>query len=603
MGRREKSIPLADMSDLSIGQSMRLSRQSKSISLSDMANLLGYTRGYLSMIENGHKQPPLDLVVSYERVLGLESGRLSQVLESPRLVEGHPEHPSDVAQVLEHWEILSDGVNFWNQWREANPNTRPFLARAKFSGANLEGSNLSGADLTRAVFSEAKLNKADLSESVLRQTFLQGAELSGASLSRAYLKDAKLYGANLSEANLSEANLSGADLGNCDLSGANLSEANLSGANLSEANLSGADLTRTNITSASLDMTNLVEAVVSNTIFGDVDLSRVTGLEAVRHTGPSVIGLDTILRSQAKISEVFLRRAGVSETIITYIRSLVTPAIEYYTCFMSYSGKDEDFARKLHDDLRERGIRCWFAPDDLIIGDKFVSRIDESVKLSDKFIVILSENSISSSWVGREVEVALEKESQQKRDVLYPIRLDNAALMASNAWIADLRRTRHIGDFTKWKEPEAYQQALRRLLRDLNALPRSASILNKGFRAEAAVDKWLRVLNISVEQQRETSIPDFVVTDKDGNKVGVEVKYYSQPQRVREKKWRDYYKYLESKQKDYEKLLMVAVFPDESDAEKGAINLNSIAHEVPNVTFTAGYIQDNEFIPINVFRS
>jgi transcriptional regulator with XRE-family HTH domain len=568
MGRREKSIPLADMSDLSIGQSMRLSRQSKSISLSDMANLLGYTRGYLSMIENGHKQPPLDLVVSYERVLGLESRRLSQVLESPRLVEGHPEHPSDIAQVLEHWEILSDGVNFWNQWREANPNTRPFLARAKFSGANLEGSNLSGADLTRAVFSEAKLNKADLSESVLRQTFLQGADLSGASLSRAYLKDAKLYGANLSE-----------------------------------ANLSGADLTRTNITSASLDMTNLVEAVVSNTIFGDVDLSRVTGLEAVRHTGPSVIGLDTILRSQAKISEVFLRRAGVSETIITYIRSLVTPAIEYYTCFMSYSGKDEDFARKLHDDLRERGIRCWFASVDLIIGDKFVSRIDESVKLSDKFIVILSENSISSSWVGREVEVALEKESQQKRDVLYPIRLDNAALMASNAWIADLRRTRHIGDFTKWREPEAYQQALRRLLRDLNALPRSASILDIVFRAEAAVDKWLRLLNTSVEQQREKGIPDFIVTDKDGNKVGVEVKYYSQPQRVREKKWRDYYKYLESKQKDYEKLLMVAVFPDESDAVMGAINLNSIAHEVPNVTFTAGYIQDNKFIPINVFRS
>ena len=118
MGRREKSVPLVDMSDLSIGQFMRLSRQSKSISLSDMAKLLGYTRGYLSMIENGHKQPPLDLVLSYERVLGLESGQLGQIIESSRIVGGHPEHVSEVARVLgnqSHWEILSDGVNLWNQ--------------------------------------------------------------------------------------------------------------------------------------------------------------------------------------------------------------------------------------------------------------------------------------------------------------------------------------------------------------------------------------------------------------------------------------------------------------------------------------------------------
>jgi uncharacterized protein YjbI with pentapeptide repeats/DNA-binding XRE family transcriptional regulator len=604
MGRREKSVPLVDMSDLSIGQSMRLSRQSKSISLSDMAKLLGYTRGYLSMIENGHKQPPLDLVVSYERVLGLESGQLGQILESSRTVGGHPEHVSEVARVLgnqSHWEILSDGVNLWNQWREANPNIRPFLARANLSGANLEGSNLSGVDLTRVVFSEAKLTKADLSEAVLRQAFLQGADLTGANLSRAYLKDAKLYGANLSEANLSEANLSGADLGNSDLSRANLSEANLSGANLSEANLSGADLTRTNITSATFDMTNFVEAVVSNTIFGDVDLSQVIGLEGVRHTGPSVIGLDTILRSQAKIPEVFIRRAGVSDMIMNYLRSLTSSPIEYYTCFISYSSKDEDFARKLCADLQERGIRCWFAPDDLQIGDKYVSRIHESIKLSDKVIVILSENSVGSSWVGREIEAALEKESQLKRNVLYPIRVDNAALLASSAWITDLRRARHIGDFTKWKEPEAYQHALRRLLRDLNALPRSASILNTVFEAEAAVDKWLRVLNISVEKQRETGIPDFIVTDKDGSKIGVEVKYYSQPQRVKDKKWRDYYKFLESKQKAFEKLFMVAVFPDESDAEKGAIYFNSIAHEFPDVSFTTGYMQGNEFIPINDF--
>jgi len=38
-----------------------------------------------------------------------------------------------------------------------------------------------------------------------------------------------------------------------------------------------------------------------------------------------------------------------------------------------------------------------------------------------------------------------------------------------NGWPADIRRTRHIGDFTNWKDHEAYQKAFARLLRDLKA--------------------------------------------------------------------------------------------------------------------------------------
>ncbi len=31
----------------------------------------------------------------------------------------------------------------------------------------------------------------------------------------------------------------------------------------------------------------------------------------------------------------------------------------------------------------------------------------------------------------------------------------------------DIKRTRHIGDFRNWKEHDAYQESLQRLLRDL----------------------------------------------------------------------------------------------------------------------------------------
>ncbi len=37
------------------------------------------------------------------------------------------------------------------------------------------------------------------------------------------------------------------------------------------------------------------------------------------------------------------------------------------------------------------------------------------------------------------------------------------------AWAADIRRTHHIGDFTRWKESGEYQKAFARLLLDLRA--------------------------------------------------------------------------------------------------------------------------------------
>ena len=53
--------------------------------------------------------------------------------------------------------------------------------------------------------------------------------------------------------------------------------------------------------------------------------------------------------------------------------------------------------------------------------------------------------------------------------MLFPIRVDGAVVETDGAWAADIRRTRHIGDFTRWKEHDAYQQAFQRLLRGLKA--------------------------------------------------------------------------------------------------------------------------------------
>ena len=187
------------------------------------------------------------------------------------------------------------------------------------------------------------------------------------------------------------------------------------------------------------------------------------------HLGHSSIGIDTIYRSQGNIPDNFLRGAGIEDTFINYIHSLVSHPIEYHTCFISYSSKDQAFAERLYADLQNKGVHCWFAPHDMRIGDEIRPRIDESIRIHDKLLLILSESSVKSQWVKKEVETAFEKERRRKKLVLYPIKLDETVTRTRQAWAADIRRQRLVGDFTCWKDHDAYQKAFDRLLRDLKA--------------------------------------------------------------------------------------------------------------------------------------
>jgi uncharacterized protein YjbI with pentapeptide repeats len=260
-------------------------------------------------------------------------------------------------------------------------------------------------------------------------------------------------------------NLSGANLTRFDLTSADLHQANLSSANLSET-----ILLRTNFCGANLNGANLTNALLGETIFGDTDLSGTKGLDTCGHGGPSTIDHRTLSRSD-NLPEVFLRGCGVNETLIIQVPALnaAMRPVEFYSCFISYSSTDQEFAERLHADLQAQGVRVWFAPQDLPIGARIRPAIDESIRLHDKLLLVLSENSVSSQWVGQEVETALERERRESRTVLFPIRVDDVVMESKAGWPALLKNTRNIGDFTRWKDHDSYTKALERLLRDLKA--------------------------------------------------------------------------------------------------------------------------------------
>lgn len=137
------------------------------------------------------------------------------------------------------------------------------------------------------------------------------------------------------------------------------------------------------------------------------------------------------------------------------------------TCFISYSSKDQDFARKIYNDLRANNIQVWFAPMDVAIGEHFVSKIDQEIVNRDKTIIILSEQSTKYSAFENEVENALELERKTGKDVLFPIRIDNSVMDSDMEWARQIRRSKSVGDFTNWKKKDNYEKALKRLLREL----------------------------------------------------------------------------------------------------------------------------------------
>jgi uncharacterized protein YjbI with pentapeptide repeats len=381
----------------------------------------------------------------------------------------------------EHLHRLLQGSEVWNIWRDEHPDAHIDLHRARLSGLDFSNANLSGASLTYAQLTNAHLKGADLRNANLTgvnlaDANLNGADLREASLCRAYLNDATLISANLKNTDMSSANLSEADLRNAHLNGADCSGVDLRGANLtdsdvSETNFHGAYLSRAYFNGARFKGTILTSASIGWASLGDCDLRSIVGLETVHHTGPSPISINTLYLSEGNIPEAFLRGAGLPDGFIEYIQALVQRPIEYYTCFISYSSRDELFAKRLHNDLQQEEVRCWFAPEDMNIGDKIRSRIDTSIKMYDKLLLILSDSSLASKWVAYEVRQALKKEPPNVPNVLYPLRLDRSILSCDTTWAKDIRKTRYIGDFEAWTDPQKYDASFKRLLRALKGKP------------------------------------------------------------------------------------------------------------------------------------
>ena len=338
------------------------------------------------------------------------------------------------------------------------------LRGTDLSAANLVGSYLRGADLRAAYLRDAVLSAA-----ALRAADLRGADLSGTVMSGVYLRGADLRSADLRRADLRGVDLRDAALRAADLRGAILSGADLRFANLRAADLSGAVLSGANFIRANLIETNFADALCSQTTFAEVDLSVAVGLETVQHGGPSHISISTLYKSKGNISPEFLLGCGVPLELVEQIPRLFAEKI-FYSCFISYSRKDAEFAQRLNWRLQETGVNTFLDIENLKNkgGQNWQEEIRRAVQNTDRLLICCSANALESENVRFEIKVKMdqEKEEREKQNavpfIIIPIDLDGYVIAnAGKDLIAfSLTERRQVVHAAHWNEDATLFEAV-----------------------------------------------------------------------------------------------------------------------------------------------
>lgn len=139
--------------------------------------------------------------------------------------------------------------------------------------------------------------------------------------------------------------------------------------------------------------------------------------------------------------------------------------------FISHNKLDKKFARRLATDLQHAGARIWIDEAELRIGDSLIEKIRQGIDEMDYLAVILSQHSVESEWVKKEVEIAMTQEIEHRRVKVLPLLLQDCDLPG-------FLKGKVYADFTSENK---YEPSLTKLLAtlDLTREPFTLRLLEK----------------------------------------------------------------------------------------------------------------------------
>lgn len=68
--------------------------------------------------------------------------------------------------------------------------------------------------------------------------------------------------------------------------------------------------------------------------------------------------------------------------------------------FISYASEDEGYARLLYEALTAHNLHAWLYPQEVSLGEKILSKIDEGIRRSRHSILLLSPVYIKNVYCG-----------------------------------------------------------------------------------------------------------------------------------------------------------------------------------------------------------
>lgn len=108
--------------------------------------------------------------------------------------------------------------------------------------------------------------------------------------------------------------------------------------------------------------------------------------------------------------------------------------------FLSHSSIDKDLARKIANNLKNNNIDVWFDEWEISVGESITQKISQGLENSNFVAVLLTKNSVNSSWVEKKWQSKIGEEASKKKVTILPLKADDCKIpqMLKDKLYADL---------------------------------------------------------------------------------------------------------------------------------------------------------------------
>ena len=136
------------------------------------------------------------------------------------------------------------------------------------------------------------------------------------------------------------------------------------------------------------------------------------------------------------------RDAAPRRSIYTFPMTDTQEAPPGYDVFFSYDRDDAAWAEKLAGALRDRGLRVWIDSGEIRAGEGWVEEIEEGLRTSRVYAMIVTRRALASRWVKDEYYLALAICNSDGVPRIVPVLVENVPLTG-------FLRIRQCVDFSK----------------------------------------------------------------------------------------------------------------------------------------------------------